>query len=142
MLHHSCITDGREVLTSPLCHKLSQTTQLCIKLFLEKVDFDVTRETLNEVIHLCVTNMAKTTLPSLPFCTEFRDAPLNCGSPLQDLLTKTPKFKNSRYLEKEREIKQLKKDLDLERFEKADLQEEFKLLQEKNDKLSKYVVLL
>lgn len=139
MLHHSCITDGREVLTSPLCHKLSQTTQLCIKLFLEKVDFDVTRETLNEVINLCVASRDKTSSSS---STEYEDTPLNCNSPLQDLLTRTPKFKNSRLIEKEREIKQLKNDLDLERFEKADLQEEFKLLQEKNDKLSKYLALL
>lgn len=137
LLHHTCITDRQEAVTSPLCSKLPQVTQLNIKIFLENVDFDVTREKLDEVIERCV-NIKEIDLAQAHFHTVYEGS-LKCDSPLQGLLNGTPKGKKkSLLLEKEREIKQLKNDLELERYEKADLQEELKLQQEKNKDLRKY----
>lgn len=139
LLHHTCIIDRREVLTSPLCNKLSQLTQLSIKLFLEKLDFNITNETLDEVINVCVAIIKEEAMSTFdsPLCTIYGNSSLNCKSPLEDLLIRTPKVKNSSCFEKIREIKHLKNDLEMERFEKADLQEELKLQQQRNDKLSK-----
>lgn len=67
LLHHTCVTDRREVLTSPLCHRLPQTTQLAIKLFLEKVDCDITKDRLHEVIELCTRKKDATPVSGM-FC--------------------------------------------------------------------------
>lgn len=138
LLHHTCVTDPREVLTTPLCQNLSQATQLSIKLFLENVNYNTTNAELKEVIKLCVMKREEIILSS-SLCLTNEDSVLNCVSPLEDLLSGTPKLKNVRFLERDREVKRLKRDLELERYEKADLQEEFKLQQEKNEKLSKRI---
>lgn len=138
LLHHTCITDRQEAITLPLCSKLPQLTQLNIKLFLENVDFDVTKEKLVEVIEQCSRiEQLSPTDPSFHSVYEASSL-LSCDSPLQDLFNGTPKGKKFGLIQKEREIKQLKRDLELERYEKADLQEELKMQQEKNDDLSKY----
>lgn len=64
------------------------------------------------------------------------DSPLVGKSPLQDFL-RSPNVKATS-LEKDREIKRLKSELEIERFEKADLQEELKEQKEQIKKLGMY----
>lgn len=139
LMHHACITDRREVLTSPLCHRLSPVTQLNIKIFLEKVDTDVTIKELHEIIRQCTGHREINLKKSYNWIAS-GDSPINNGSPLHALL-QTPSSKTSRFLEKDREINKLKTELELERFEKADLQEELKVQCDKNIKLGKSISL-
>lgn len=140
-MHHACITDRREVLTSPLCHQLSSSTQLKIKMFLEKIDNDISVEQLVEVIKECSERTNELILTS-PCVSVAHGDDLARDSPLQDLLCRTPQSKPSRFLEKDREINKLKTELELERYEKADLQEELKAQCEKNNKLGIYGILI
>lgn len=139
LLHHTCITDRHEEITSPLCCKLPQAIQFQIKHFLENVNLDITREKMETAIDLCVKLKEELSLSDSSFHTVYEVSPLYHQSPLQGLLTGTPKSKRSMLFEKEREIKQLKNDLELERYEKADLQEELKSYQQQIDGLSKYL---
>lgn len=134
LMHHSCITDRREVLTSPLCHRLSQSTQMNIKAFLEKVEHDVTLEKLQEIILECCAINCDTSDSSL-VCNASGDSSSTVESPLQGLFVRTPHTRRSRFLEKNREINKLRLELQSERYEKQDLQEEVKAQLERNDKL-------
>lgn len=136
LMHHSCITDRSEVLTSPLCYQLSRATQLNIKMFLEKIDSVVTEPKLANVIKECIKQGCNSEIDTACHWVASGDSPLICGSPLQDFLLRTPQGKNCR-LERYREIKQLQTKLELERLEKADLQEDLKLQCEKNSKLGR-----
>lgn len=136
LMHHTCITDRREVLTSPLCHRLSPVTQLSIKIFLEKVDVNVTINELLEIIQQC-TGQGEMSLRNSYNWIASGDSPINNGSPLQTLLNRTPSSKSSRFFERDREIKKLKSELEQERYEKTDLQEELKLQCDRNTKLGK-----
>lgn len=135
LMHHTCITDRREVLTSPLCHKLSADTQLSIKIFLERVDANITIKELHEIIQQC-TGQGDMRLKRSYNWIASGDSPINNGSPLLSLLHNTPS-KTSRFFEKDREIIKLKTELEQERYERADLQEELKLQCDRNTKLGK-----
>lgn len=136
LLHHTCITVRQDVITLPLCSKLPQNTQLIIKAFLENIDLHITREKLEEVIERCM-KIKQIVIIESPLSEEYEDC-VCATSPLQSLLSGTPKTNKSRLFEKEREIKQLKNDLELERYEKADLQEELRLQKDENKSISMY----
>lgn len=105
-----------------------------IKMFLEKIDNDISTEQLVDVIKECCAKTNAEILPS-PCVSSVNGDDLVRDSPLQDLLCRTPQSKPSRFVEKDREINKLKTELELERYEKADLQEELKAQCEKNSKL-------
>ncbi|XP_049820003.1 repetitive organellar protein isoform X2 [Aethina tumida] len=115
LMHYTCIYDRRDVLTVPLCNTLDQKTQIHIRNFLEKVTSNITYEELQRHMQ---SNYDENALDT------------------SDIL-KTPSFKAGRLQVKDREISKLKSELELERYEKADLQEEIKLQIEKNKKLDK-----
>lgn len=131
LMHYTCIYDRRDVLTSPLCHSLSQTTQLIIRNFLQKITKNVTKDTMNDIIKSCIDD-ASDHLPT----NQWLSVETTCSknSPLQDLL-KTPVSKFGRLYEKDKLISTLKSELEAERYEKADLQEELKLQSEKSKKI-------
>lgn len=138
-MHYTCIHDRRDVLTSPLCHNLQKTTQICIRNFLERAQecSELTNETLNAIIAYCEAETERNATEqtqqwlSVPFGNEMGK------SPLQDIL-KTPSTKGSRILEKDKEISRLKTDLELSQEEKENLEEDLKLQTERNKKLGKY----
>ncbi|XP_060536310.1 coiled-coil domain-containing protein 18-like isoform X2 [Cylas formicarius] len=129
LMHYTCIHDRRNVLTSPLCYNLHPATQILIKSFLEKMDNNITNETLEKVILNIFAEVKKQTsyldLSILSCATE---------SPLQDVL-QTPASKKFKLREKDKEIVKLRQDLELEKEEKSDLAEELQSLMEKNSKL-------
>lgn len=129
-MHYTCIYDRRDVLTVPLCNTLDQKTQIHIRNFLEKVTSNITYEELQRHMQ---SNYDENALDT-SVCMSDICSPLIYQSPLQDIL-KTPSFKAGRLQVKDREISKLKSELELERYEKADLQEEIKLQIEKNKKL-------
>lgn len=138
LMHYTCIHDRRDVLTSPLCHNLQQTTQVCIKSFLEKVQeySELTNEALNKIITACEEEMetfsSKQSVQSFSPPDEFTTA----ESPLQNIL-KTPSTKLSRLIEKDREIVRLKTDVEIMQEEKDNLEEDLRMQIERNKKLGK-----
>ncbi|XP_025834068.1 COP1-interactive protein 1-like isoform X3 [Agrilus planipennis] len=136
LMHYSCVFEHRDVLTSPLCQRLSHHTQLCIRMFLEKIQNDVTKDILFETIKNCTfVNEFKKKLQSSQWMSG-GDSPLSSRSPLQELLY-TPGYKKAYIQEREREINKLRQELEVERYEKLDIQEELKQQQEHNEKIGK-----
>lgn len=138
-MHYTCIHDRRDVLTSPLCHNLQQTTQICIRNFLERVQeyTELTNETLEAIIACCEADTERTPPGQFQqwFCLP---SGIAVGkSPLEDIL-KTPSTKGSRLLEKDKAISRLTSDLELIQDEKENLEEDFRLQVERNKKLGKY----
>lgn len=134
LLHYTCIYDRRDVLTSPLCYSLSAPTQIIIRNFLQKFNKEFTNSALNVLIEQCLEEV------SLNLNNHWINIGGSIGrnSPLQDLL-KTPVSKFGRLHEKEKNISDLKSALELERYEKADLQEELRLQIDKNLKIGKFL---
>ncbi|KAK5649673.1 hypothetical protein RI129_000702 [Pyrocoelia pectoralis] len=132
LLHFSCIHDRRDVLTSPLCDQLSKATQTCIKFYLENVGNDINKEKLCQIIGESI-NIQK--IQCKPYILSsgylFQD------SSLQQLLN-TPVLK-SRYRDKDKEINKLRAEIDLERYEKFELQDTLAIQKECNRKLSQQV---
>ncbi|KAK9880447.1 hypothetical protein WA026_011693 [Henosepilachna vigintioctopunctata] len=124
LMHYTCIYDRRDILTSPLCHRLSKNTQVCIRSFLQKVDNEINYEDLEIIIKELSVNDNE---DSFKNNDKFH-------SPLMGIL-KTPVSKASRFHEKDRELTKLKNMLELERYEKADLQEE---LRQQSEKIKKF----
>lgn len=138
-MHYTCIHDRRDVLTSPLCHNLQQTTQIFIKNFLERAQecSVLTNDTLVTIIHLCEEDAEKN--PGLqPSQWLSPQTGISLGkSPLQDIL-KTPLAKGSKLLEKDKEISRLKTDLELIQEERENLEEDLRGQTERNKKLGKF----
>ena len=137
LMHYTCIYDRRDVLTSPLCHNLRQLTQVCIKNFFEKIQecTIISNEELVKIIASCVEEDTKADVTCQ--WLSVANSPLSKRiSPLQDIL-KTPTTKNSKLLEKDKEITRLKSELELTQDEKEGLEEDLKLQVEKNKRLGK-----
>ncbi|XP_012284273.1 WEB family protein At4g27595, chloroplastic isoform X2 [Orussus abietinus] len=115
----------------PMCIKLQHETQIKIKTFLEvclPYGKNITRETLNSAI------------------AELEDAPPKTPTmtpkvrPLRDFFNSpaAQSAKSQRFMnERNQELRRLKAELELERFEKIDLQEDLKVQQDKINKLQK-----
>ena len=129
-MHYSCVIAKNELLVTPLCDKLSSEIQLSIRTFLERVDVMVTNPQLNDIIVLPYKNNVMD--DSLARWKPAGDS-IYVNSPLQDFL-KTPISKPCRE-ERDRELKKLRSELELERYEKSDLQEELKECNEQIKKL-------
>ncbi|XP_076266975.1 uncharacterized protein LOC143200443 isoform X2 [Rhynchophorus ferrugineus] len=128
LLHYTCIHDRRNVLTSPMCHNLSSATQQHIKSFLEKVTAEISYDALEEVIKsLFIKNL------KIP-CQLYNSGSSNKATPLQDIL-RTPTTKMKKMEEKDKEIRTLKRELETEKFYKADLEDDIKDLTDKVGKL-------
>lgn len=139
LMHYTCIHDRRDVLTSPLCHNLQQITQICIRSFLERVQecSELTNETLQSIITSCEADTEKYSSEQSSQWLSLSAGIAIGKSPLQDIL-KTPSTKGSRLLEKEKEIANLKSNLDLIQEEKENLEEDLKIQTERNKKLGKF----
>lgn len=137
LMHYTCIHDRRDVLTSPLCYNLKQTTQLYVKNFLERIQecSELSNEALNNIIKSCVKNKLGSSVDESPCLTVSNQLYMK-HSPLQDIL-KTPTSKSSKLVEKDREIGRLKTDLQLAQEEKENLEEDLRIQDEKNKKLGK-----
>lgn len=133
LLYYSCIHDRRDVLTSPLCHKLSQTTQIYIRAFLENMKSQITRDDFFQILKQ-VINKDVNVKCIRSYGLQAGDSSLMSQSPLQDILQTTPS-RLGRLQEKDKEINKLRHEIDLERFEKGDLQNELDLQKERNKKL-------
>lgn len=130
LLHFACVIERKDSLIVPLCKKLPPNVQINIKNFLEKVNSKITNFHFKKIIdEMNESNISSTSYQWMPV----GDSPLIGTSPLQDFL-RTPGMIPTR-LEKDREIKKLKSELENERFEKADLQEELKEHKEEIKKL-------
>ncbi|XP_032681785.1 restin homolog [Odontomachus brunneus] len=109
----------------PMCNKLKHETQIRIKIFLENIlplGSDVTRDTMKEVIVELVEDASRS--PSS------RHTP-----PLKDFV-KSPIMRSAHssykiMTERTRELRELRSNLDIERFKNAELQDEVKIYQEK-----------
>lgn len=134
-MHYTCIHDRRDVLTSPLCHNLQQTTQISIRNFLERAQdgLELTNQALAIVIASCEEEVGKTLFEHSQQWQTGSTKILG-KSPLQDIL-KTPNTKGSRLIEKDKEINKLKTDLELVQEEKYNLEEDLRFQTEKNKKL-------
>lgn len=108
---------------------------MAIRLFLEKVDRNVTNLRLTEIINECVSkvsgNVANQNFHRITSASG--DSHMSCMSPLQELLRGSPVPRKT--ILQEKEIQKLRSELEMERFEKADLQEELKAQSETNLKL-------
>ncbi|XP_044265384.1 nucleoporin nup211 [Tribolium madens] len=131
LMHYTCIYDRRDVLTSPLCHSLSQSTQLIIRNFLQKTTTSVNKESMSDIIKSCIDDASDHLITNQWLSVE---TSCSSNSPLQDIL-KTPISKFGRLHEKDKIISKLKSEIEAERYEKADLQEELKLQLEKSKKI-------
>ncbi|XP_014616009.1 PREDICTED: putative leucine-rich repeat-containing protein DDB_G0290503 [Polistes canadensis] len=108
----------------PMCTKLQHETQIKIKSFLEMVlpygksiSFEVLRDAIMELIEIENKNIFKT--PNTRSLKEFFGSPVVRSAQSSRILN-----------ERNRELRLLKSELEVERFEKADLQEDLKI--EKN----------
>ncbi|KAK9732199.1 hypothetical protein QE152_g13020 [Popillia japonica] len=129
LLHFACVIERKDTLIMPSC-KLPPDIQHYIKNFLEKVNSKITNFHFKKIIEeMNESNISSTSYQWMPI----GDSPLVGKSPLQDFL-RSPNVKATS-LEKDREIKRLKSELEIERFEKADLQEELKEQKEQIKKL-------
>lgn len=115
LLHHTCIVCTKESFKNSMCEKLSGMNQIWIKEFLEKFD-DI--KNYNDI----VTFDIKPT--SLNQKTQNKS-----DSPLSDYF-QTP-IRRIRIVEKDKRIKHLMSELELERSEKAELQDELRSEQNK-----------
>lgn len=130
LLHFACVVERKDSLIVPSCNKLPQDVQMYIKNFLEKVNSRITNFHLKKIIEeMNESNISTTSYQWQPI----GDSPLTGNSPLQEFL-RSPITKTTK-LHKDREIKKLRSELELERFEKSDLQEELKEHKEQITKL-------
>ncbi|XP_014487309.1 PREDICTED: GRIP and coiled-coil domain-containing protein 2-like [Dinoponera quadriceps] len=110
---------------TPMCNKLKHETQIRIKTFLENIlplGSDITKDTMKEVIMELVEDASST--PSS------RQTP-----PLKDFV-KSPIMRSAHssykiMTERTRELRDLRCNLDIERFKNAELQDDLKIYQEK-----------
>ncbi|KAI4456813.1 structural maintenance of chromosomes protein 2 [Holotrichia oblita] len=132
LLHYACVIERKDTLIMASC-KLPPDIQHYIKNFLEKVNSKITNFHFKKIIEeMNESNISSTSYQWMPI----GDSPLVGKSPLQDFL-RSPNVRSTS-LEKNREIKRLKSELEIERFEKADLQEELKEQKEQIKKLGMY----
>ncbi|XP_076671605.1 mushroom body defect [Andrena cerasifolii] len=114
-------TSQEALFHQPMCNRLQHETQVKIKSFLEMIipyGKNITRETLKTVITELGEDVPKT--PGMPSLKEFFNSPVARSAQSYKLLS-------SKY----RELRKLKTELEVERFEKADLQEDLKIQQNK-----------
>ncbi|GLV40148.1 mushroom body defect [Carabus blaptoides fortunei] len=141
LLHYCCIKDCRPEFISPLCENLSLTIQVFMKTFLEDLQSgnDITRDVLKDAIS-SIHKLSST--PTKPYCNSPYNSPKlstpNANPLVEFFRTPLKKYQLNYELQK-KEVKTLLAQLDLERFEKADLQEELKFQYEKNKKLDKKI---
>ncbi|XP_017754837.1 PREDICTED: uncharacterized protein PFB0765w-like [Eufriesea mexicana] len=114
----------------PMCINLQHETQFKIKSFLEMIipyGKDINRETLKEIIVEIEDDVSKT--PKTPKIRSFKDffnSPATWSAQSYKIFS-----------ERNREIRKLKTELEVERFEKADLQEDLRIQQTKVQNLQK-----
>ncbi|CAH0551191.1 unnamed protein product [Brassicogethes aeneus] len=130
LLHYSCIYDRRDILTVPLCKGLNKKTQIYIRNFLEKVNATTSYDELINIINYKYERYLMDNNALWP-----NNYSLEPQSPLQEIFT--PNSKTKLPESKTREIIQLKSALELERYDKADIQEELKLQLDINKKMEK-----
>lgn len=136
LLHFGCVIERKDTLIMPSC-KLPPDIQHYIKNFLEKVNSKITNFHFKKIIEeMNESNISSTSYQWIPI----GDSPLVGKSLLHDFL-RSPNVKSTS-LEKDREIKRLKSELEIERFEKADLQEELKEQKGQIKKLGMYIFLI
>lgn len=132
-MHYTCILGRRDDLIEPLCSKLTQNVQENIRNFLEAFSGTVTREELEYYVTEVMNVETQASTP--PTYNYFKvRTPKVMSSPLEDYL-KTPKSRSR----VNNEIRKLKSALELEKDEKADLQEELQAHQEKIKRISTFI---
>ncbi|XP_076167055.1 mushroom body defect [Ptiloglossa arizonensis] len=114
----------------PMCNKLKHETQLKIKTFLEMIipyEKRINRELLRGVIVELEDNVPKTPVtPKMQSLKEFFNSPV------------AQSVQNYRLLnERNRELRKLKSQLEMEKFEKGDLQEDIQIQQNEIQNLQK-----
>lgn len=133
LLHYTCLLNGRDVFTTPLCHSLPQPDQLIIRNFLQRMSKNISKNALDTVLLECI--QGEITKNS---CWHSFSESTDCQSPLMVLFGGTPVSKPTRLQEKDRIISKLKAELEIEKFDKLDLQSDIKTYVDKNKKLGKY----
>ncbi|XP_044747030.1 interaptin-like [Coccinella septempunctata] len=122
LMHYTCIYDGRDDFTLPLCHNLSKKSQLSIKDFLQNVNKDVTYSDLEKLVGKDrIYEHAESKPTQSPLTAVFR----------------TPSLKRKFNYEKDRTVTKLKTALELEQYQKADIEDDLKLQIKKTQKLEK-----
>lgn len=141
LMHYTCIHDRRDVLTSPLCHNLQQTTQICIRSFLERTQefSEISKETVKSIVALCTADIEKYSDQTQQWISLPAGSVVG-KSPLQDIF-RTPSTKGGRLLEKDKEIIKLKRSLELLQDEKENLEEDVRIQTERNKKIGKFLKL-
>lgn len=114
----------------PMCINLQHETQLKIKSFLEMIipyGKNINREILREIITEVETDIPKTPVTlKKKTLKDFFNSPVTWSAQTHKLLN-----------EKNKELRMLKTELEVERFEKADLQEDLRIQQNKVQNLQK-----
>ncbi|XP_076291563.1 mushroom body defect isoform X2 [Lasioglossum baleicum] len=113
-----------------MCNKLESETQMKIKMFLEMVipyGSEINRESLRSAIFELQDNLPKTPVtPRREALKDFLNTPVTKSARSHKLLN-----------DRNRELRKLMNELEMERFEKADLQEEVKIQHNKVKSLQK-----
>lgn len=114
---------------TPMCNKLKRETQIRIKVFLENVlplERDITRETMREVI-VELEDISRT--------------PNNRQTPLKEFanssVSRSARSSYKIITERTREVRELKCNLEVERFKNADLRDDITIQQNKIQNLKK-----
>lgn len=113
--------DKRDIFTLPLCQKLHKKSQLSIKEYLQSVNKEVTFSDLHKLIG------------------QHRIQEYNESKPTQSPLTdvfRTPILKIK--FEKDKAVNKLKNALELEQYQKADLQDDLEREIKKNENLGRH----
>lgn len=143
LMHYTCIHDRRDFLTSPLCHNLQQTTQICIRGFLERAQeySEITKDALKAIVAACQAETEKYSSEQTQQWISLPAGTVVGKSPLQDIF-RTPSIKRGRLLEKDKEIIKLNSALELLQEEKENLEEDVRIQTERNKKLGKQLIIL
>ncbi|XP_022920789.2 putative leucine-rich repeat-containing protein DDB_G0290503 [Onthophagus taurus] len=122
LLYYACVIKKNATLISPLCARLPQKFQICIKQFLE----NMTDKIDAEILHTIAIESLNSTMASNCWTSDI--PPLKTDSPLRSYLT-IPDGNIRKLIDKE--VKVLRIELESERFEKEGLQEELKTYKDK-----------
>nr|XP_034176488.1 putative leucine-rich repeat-containing protein DDB_G0290503 [Osmia lignaria] len=118
------------VFYQPMCNKLQHETQLKIKAFFEMIipyGKGINRETLREIIAELEDSVPNTPMtPKTKALKDFFNSPVARSAQIHKLLN-----------ERNQELRKLKTELEVERFEKSDLQEDLRIQQNKVQNLQR-----
>lgn len=118
------------VFYQPMCNKLQHETQLKIKTFFEMIipyGKGINRETLREIIVELEDGVSNTPMtPKTKALKDFFNSPVARSAQIHKLLN-----------ERNQELRKLKTELEVERFEKSDLQEDLRIQQNKVQNLQR-----